>query len=125
MKRLALVVKMTCAMLLAGKLAVAQTLGDPTRPPAGFNLAVSGAKPADSPPTALVLESVLIHPDARSAIISGERVALGQKIRGLRLVRVEGAEVLLLGGGEQRRLKLYPGVQKKPAAARDRAPPDG
>jgi hypothetical protein len=116
---------MTCAMVLVGELALAQTLGDPTRPPAGFNLAVSGAKAADGPPSALVLESVLIHPDARSAIISGERVALGQKIRGLRLVRVEGAEVLLLGGGEQRRLKLYPGVQKKPAAARDRMPPGG
>jgi len=125
MKAIAMALAMTCAMVLVGELALAQTLGDPTRPPAGFNLAVSGAKPADGPPSALVLESVLIHPDARSAIISGERVALGQKIRGLRLVRVEGAEVLLLGGGEQRRLKLYPGVQKKPAAARDRMPPGG
>jgi len=76
MKAIAMALAMTCAMVLVGELALAQTLGDPTRPPAGFNLAVSGAKPADGPPSALVLESVLIHPDARSAIISGERVAL-------------------------------------------------
>jgi MSHA biogenesis protein MshK len=125
MKPIAPALRMTCVLLLSADLAVAQTLADPTRPPAGFNLAVSGARPADNPPSALVLESVLIHPDARSAIISGERVALGQKIRGLRVVRIEGAEVLLLGGGERRTLKLYPGVQKKPAAARDRVPAGG
>src|SRR5689334_14917903 len=125
MKRFALTLEMTCALFLAADIAVAQNLGDPTRPPAGFNLAVSGAKPADGPPSVLVLESVLIHPDQRSAIISGERVTLGQKIRGLRVVRIEGAQVLLLGGGEQRTLKLYPGVQKKPSAARDRAAAGG
>jgi hypothetical protein len=62
---------------LAGS-AQAQALADPTRPPSGFNLAASGVNPAVVAIAPLVLESVLIHPDARLAIISGERLLLGQ-----------------------------------------------
>jgi MSHA biogenesis protein MshK len=102
----------------------AQALTDPTRPPSGFNLAEAGAKVAESAPAALVLESVLIHPHARSAIISGERVALGQKIRGVRVVRIADTEVVLLDGGARRTLKLYPSVQKKPSPSAD-PPPSG
>jgi hypothetical protein len=105
--------------------AQAQALVDPTRPPSGFNLAQSGVNPAVAAVAPLVLESVLIHPDVRSAIISGERLTLGQKIRGLRLIRIGGTEVVLLDGGERRTLKLYPGVQKKPAAAAGRSPSGG
>ena len=105
--------------------AQAQTLADPTRPPSGFNLAVSGVNPAVVAVAPLVLESVLIHPDVRSAIISGERLMLGQKIRGLRLIRIGETEVVLLEGGERRTLKLYPGVQKKPAAAAGRSQSGG
>src|SRR5438552_741514 len=101
---------LAAALMSAG--ALAQGLSDPTRPASGFNLAVAGAKAAESAPAPLVLESVLIHPDVRSAIISGERLTLGQKIRGLRLVRIGATEVVLLEGSERRTLKLYPGVQK-------------
>ena len=68
---------------------------------------------------------MLIHPDVRSAIISGERLTLGEKIRGLRLVRIGETEVVLLEGGERRTLKLYPGAQKKPAAAAGRSQSGG
>jgi hypothetical protein len=105
------------ALLVLQSAASAEGLADPTRPPAGFNPASGGAKPAETALSPLVLESVLIHPDARTAIISGERVALGQKIRGLRLVRIADTEVVLLDGAERRTLKLFPGVQKKPAGA--------
>jgi hypothetical protein len=109
------------ALLALQSAAFAQVLSDPTRPPVGFD-ETAGAKPADSPRASLVLESVFIHPDSRAAIISGERVALGQKIRGLRLVRIAETEVVLLDGAERRTLKLYPGVQKKPAGVAYRAP---
>ena len=125
MQRLIVMWYLMCAVsLAAARTAGAQGLADPTRPPAGFNLAVSGAKPAETV-APLVLESVLIHPDARSAIISGERLTLGQKIRGLRLVRIGDTEVVLLDGGERRTLKLYPGVQRKPASALDRSASGG
>ena len=123
MKKMGLTLAM-CAMWLAAVAVGAEGLADPTRPPAGFNLAVSGTKSMETV-APLMLESVLIHPDARSAIISGERLTLGQKIRGLRLVRIGDTEVVLLDGGERRTLKLYPGVQKKPANALDRTAPGG
>lgn len=115
----------TFAAAVVSTTVCAEGLSDPTRPPSGFNLAVSGARPAESVPAPLVLESVLIHPDSRLAIISGERLALGQKIRGLRLVRIGETEVVLLDGGERRTLKLYPGVQKKSRSSPDRSQPGG
>ena len=121
--RIQLIVTFAAAVLSTA--ACAEGLSDPTRPPSGFNLALSAARPAESVPAPLVLESVLIHPDARSAIISGERLTLGQKIRGLRLVRIGETEVVLLDGGERRTLKLYPGVQKKPTSLAERSQPGG
>jgi hypothetical protein len=69
-----------------------------------------------------VLQSVLIFPDFRSAIISGEHVSLGEKIGGQRLVRVSETEVVLLDGGIRRTLKLFPGVEKRPSSGADRRP---
>jgi MSHA biogenesis protein MshK len=124
MKPVNALVTLGLAMAATG-LAYAQTLPDPTRPPAGFNLAVGAAAPAQAAPDPLVLESVLIHPDTRIAIINGERLRLGQKIRGLRLVRIADSEVVLLEGSERRTLKLYPGVRKKPTGAGEPPPTGG
>jgi len=125
MRRTFMRLQLVCLLWELAAAAQAQALGDPTRPPAGFNLAQSGVNPAVVAVAPLVLESVLIHPDVRSAIISGERLTLGQKIRGLRLIRIGETEVVLLEGGERRTLKLYPGVQKKPAAAAGRSQSGG
>jgi MSHA biogenesis protein MshK len=112
MKRLRIELAALLAVMLSAP-ACAEGLTDPTRPPSGFDVTASGARSAEAAPAALVLESVLIHPDSRIAIISGERLALGQKIRGLRLVKIADTEVVLLDGGERRTLKLYPSAQKK------------
>jgi hypothetical protein len=112
MKRLRLELTALLAVMLSAP-ACAEGLTDPTRPPAGFDVTAGSARSAEAAPSALVLESVLIHPDSRIAIISGERLALGQKIRGLRLVKIADTEVVLLDGGERRTLKLYPSAQKK------------
>jgi len=93
----------------------AQVLSDPTRPPAAFQGV--GQVPASQDRGGLVLQSVLISSDSRSAIISGEHVMLGDKFRGVRLVRVAETEVVLLGGGAPRTLKLFPGVDKRPAGS--------
>jgi MSHA biogenesis protein MshK len=105
-----------CALALAAGAAYGQGMSDPTRPPAGFHL---GTGPARSGETTggLVLQSVLIFPDARSAIISGEHVLLGQKIGGQRLVKVAETEVVLLNGAERRILRLFPSAEKRPAMA--------
>ena len=101
-------------LLLAGGASWSQGLLDPTRPPAGFYVSAGPARPG-SAAGGLVLQSVLIHPDARSAIINGEHIAVGQKIGELRLVKVAETEVVLLEGGERRTLRLFPGIEKRPA----------
>lgn len=92
--------------------AQAQTLGDPTRPPAGQRGSVAGRPAGD--PAGLVLESIIISDTNRSAIISGEHVMLGGRIGQARLVKVSEAAVVLLTGDSRRTLKLFPGVHKRP-----------
>ena len=103
-------------LAVASSVVCAQGLADPTRPP-GLHM---GAAPSRQAEGGLVLQSVLIFPDARSAIISGEHVLLGQKVGRLRLIKVAESEVVLLNGDERRTLKLFPGVDKRPAAAVER-----
>ena len=97
-----------------------QELSDPTKPPAGFYAGTGPGRPGEN--RDLVLQSVLIFPDVRSAIINGEHVSLGEKIGGQRLVRVSETEVVLLDGGIRRTLKLFPGVEKRPSSGTDRGP---
>jgi len=103
-------------LALAAGAASGQSFPDPTRPPAGFHLG-SGSPRSGVATGGLVLQSVLIFPDARSAIISGEHVLLGQKIGGQRLVKVGETEVVLLNGAARRTLKLFPSVDKRSTMA--------
>jgi MSHA biogenesis protein MshK len=100
------------ALVLAVLAGSAHAIDDPTRPPDGLRTGPARSAPAD----ALVLQSVIIGPSSRSAIISGEHVTLGGKIGAARLVKVNEASVVLLIGGSQRRLELYPGIEKHPGA---------
>ena len=102
------------ALALAAGVACGQDMSDPTRPPSGFHLGAGPGRSAEAT-GGLVLQSVLIYPDARSAIISGEHVLLGQKIGGQRLVKVAETEVVLLNGAQRRTLRLFPSADKRPA----------
>jgi len=117
MARLLLIEALAASMLgVAASAVCAQGLSDPTKP-AGPHM---GAAPSRAAEGGLVLQSVLIFPDARSAIISGEHVLLGQKVGRLRLVKIAESEVVLLNGDERRTLKLFPGVDKRPTASAGR-----
>lgn len=113
-----------CAALAAGvSLAAAegraQIVRDPTRPPAALAQELPEGAEAPAGP---VLQSVLISPAGRLAIISGERVALGQKYGDAVLVRITETEAVLKSAAGLQVLKLYPGVEKRDAApARERA----
>jgi MSHA biogenesis protein MshK len=114
--RLSLDPLVVCALVLTAGTAFAQGLSDPTKPPAGL-YGGAGAPRLGEAGDPLVLQSVLIYPDARSAIISGEHVWLGQKLDGgMRLVKVAETEVVLLDGAQRRTLKLFPGAEKRPVA---------
>jgi len=101
------------SMLLAGAQAAAQQgLLDPTRPPTVAPSPQATAERA-APPGPL-LQSVLLAPGRKIAVINGEPIALGEKLGEATLVRITETEVVLKHGREMRVLKLYPSVEKRP-----------
>jgi MSHA biogenesis protein MshK len=95
--------------------AVAGTAGaapfaDPTRPPSGSDSAPAAL---DGAPAGPRLESVLIAPDRRIAVISGQRVSLGGKFGEGRVVRITETEVSIREGATTQVLKLFPESQKR------------
>jgi MSHA biogenesis protein MshK len=92
--------------VLLVRVVAAEDLPDPTRPPAGFgqNQAESAA------PTEPVLQSILISPSRRVAIISGKTVKAGDKFGDALVVAIGANEVVLKSGKNQQVLKLYPSL---------------
>jgi MSHA biogenesis protein MshK len=98
-----------CLVLAAGA-AGAQVTNDPTRPPVGY-ATESPEMPVESGgPT---LQSVLISPSRKAAIISGVMVKEGDKFGDAVLVKVAENEVVLKSAGASQVLKLHPGVEKR------------
>ena len=58
----------------------------------------------------LVLQSVLVSPERRAAIISGRVVRLGESADGYRLIAVGESEAVIRVGTQSRTLRLYPAV---------------
>jgi MSHA biogenesis protein MshK len=87
-----------------------EPLADPTRPPAF--IAGSGSDSAMAL-TGPVLQSVLLSATRKAAIISGERVELGEKVGEARLARLTEDEAVLEGPQGRTVLKLVPKVEKK------------
>lgn len=88
--------------------AAADTLRDPTRPPA--DLSQGNTAPVASGPE---LQSVRISAHQRSAIISGQRVKVGDKLGDARIVMITENEVVLKGSSGLQTLKLFPDVGKR------------
>jgi MSHA biogenesis protein MshK len=104
------------ALALSPAAACAQALNDPTRPPASFGGAAD--MDGDGAGAGTVLQSVIISPTNKSAIISGVMVKLGEKYGDAVLVKVAESEVVLKSGNTSQVLKLLPGVEKRvPASA--------
>lgn len=101
--------------------ASAQVAVDPTRPPDA--LAVNAADTDEAGGAGgVMLQSVMISPTQKAAIISGVMVKLGEKYGDAVLVKVSENEVVLKSGDVQQVLKLHPGVDKReivPVADKD------
>jgi MSHA biogenesis protein MshK len=94
--------------------AVAQALPDPTRPPA--SLAPAAEPGADAPSSmAPTLQSVIVAPNRKIAVINGQAVKLGEKYGDARVVKIAETEVVLKNGSELQTLKLFPSIEKKVA----------
>jgi MSHA biogenesis protein MshK len=100
--------------------ATAEALPDPTRPPGSFG------QPQDGGPTpGPVLQSVLISPTRRVAIISGKTLRVGDKFNDAQLVKISENEVVLRTGKNLEVLKLYPLLRKQASNSRAEGNPAG
>lgn len=88
----------------------AAPFADPTRPPNGSENTPASLNAAPGGPR---LESVLIAPDRRVAVISGQQVSLGGKFGEGRVVRITETEVSIREGNTTQVLKLFPESQKR------------
>jgi MSHA biogenesis protein MshK len=107
---------LSIALWAAG--ANAQQLRDPTRPPS-FSAARPEAAEAASD---LVLQTVLVSPERRNAIVNGRLVRVGDSVSGMRVIEIRESAVVLRGPGEQRTLSLFPAVEKRPGAGHAQSP---
>lgn len=94
-------------LLMAG--AQAQVLSDPTRPPSAGPESSSGQEDA----SAARLQSVLLSPGRKIAVINGVAIPLGGMVGEARLVKITETEAVLKSGNETEVLKLFPGVEKE------------
>lgn len=102
------------AILAFASSAFAQS-ADPTRPPANWLSPVeSGGQIADGGSGGLRLQSVLMPKDGKPvAVIGNKMVALGGKVGGATLVRLNEHEAVLQGADGVTHLYLTPDVQKQ------------
>ncbi|WP_230404591.1 MULTISPECIES: MSHA biogenesis protein MshK [Undibacterium] len=94
--------------LVAPAVVPAQELRDPTRPPT-LNLSGPDIDVAPQP----VLQSVLIGPNRKFAIIDGKTVKLNGKFGDYVLIKLTETEAVLKRGRELQTLKLFPDIEKK------------
>lgn len=98
-------------------------LPDPTKPAidlsvssnaggAGLAGAVSAASGVEAQQTLVKqgLQSVIISPQRKAAVINGQMVELGDKVGDARLIEVRETSVILQGAQGRRTMELYPGV---------------
>lgn len=83
-------------------------LVDPTRPPVVSTASAKDAAPAAGPR----LQSVLISPARRIAVISGKTIALGEKFEGATVVAITETTVRLRGADQNQTLHLFPDVTR-------------
>ena len=105
-------------LLCVSGAAHAAGLPDPTRPPAGFD-AGSAAAAQPSGPRLQVVRTIGAQ---RSAVISGQAVKLGSKVGDAVVTRIDEDRVQLRGPEGMQTLKLFPDVDKQPAATADVQP---
>jgi MSHA biogenesis protein MshK len=87
----------------------AQNLPDPTRPPSSILQVDAGI----AVPTGPVLQSILISPQRKIAVIDGQTVKLNGKVGNQTLVNISETEVVLKSGKQLQTLSLHPDLIKK------------
>jgi MSHA biogenesis protein MshK len=101
------------ALAVCVPLAAAQVLRDPTRPAFFSGRTGEGGIVSRGRDAEWVLQSVLLSPERRYAIINGEVLTLGGSVAGAELVAIREGEVTLRAGGALRTVRLFPDVDMR------------
>jgi hypothetical protein len=110
-------VSLAACGLIAAHVASAQTLADPMRPPAAFLAPVAGAPAQTAKPTGPIVHTIIIGPGRRYATIDGRTVTEGDTVRGMRVTRIDEAQVVLRETtGQTVALDLLPAVGRHTSA---------
>lgn len=103
---------MSGLLLCLTQITPAETLPDPTRPSIDLNSSgvssAADAVPVDTAPRGL--QTIIISPKYRAAIINGETVSLGGISGDARLVEVRENSVILENARGRRVMELFPRV---------------
>lgn len=114
MRHMPILIAAVC--MVAASAAPAEALRDPTRPAATSG---KGTGAANAERSGWVLQSVLISPERRYAIINGEVVPLGGSIAGAELIAVTAERVTLRTSQGLRVVHLFPDVVRLGADERN------
>jgi MSHA biogenesis protein MshK len=95
---------------LAWASAIAAPFADPTQPPGGGTVLDGTRGGAVDGPR---LQSVLIAPNRRLAVIDGRTISLGGMFGSAKVVRITESEVVLQTGADRQTLKLHPEIEKR------------
>lgn len=110
MRLACLIIAFTSA--LAGTIAHASTLTDPTQP-MDFIARPRGAAPVPAGP---VLQSTMVSPDRKVAVISGKTVKVGDTFDGAVITDITPYEVRMTRGGRETSLRMLPKLIKDKGA---------
>jgi MSHA biogenesis protein MshK len=94
--------------------ALGQSLSDPTRPP---NTSGAAGPQGDVEAPTTVLQTILISPGRKLAVINGSVVALGGKVGDARLVSISESAVVLKYSDRTEVIKLLGGIERTPVIA--------
>ena len=106
-------------LALVGGSACAQGLSDPMRPP-GPPLPTDRASP-ETQTSRPQLQSILLSPQRKVAVINGQTVVLGGRIGDATLLEISATGVVLKRAEGLETLRLLPDTDKKPARSTGRA----
>lgn len=89
----------------------ADVLVDPTRPP--VRAEQEKPAPAIAERRSWALESTLVSPERRVAVINGKLVSEGESVDGARVIAIRKRDVLLSAQGRRMTLQLLPDIVKE------------
>ena len=83
-------------------------LADPTRPNVKRERVVVNTKVIAKPKEALFLQSTLVAPNRRLAVINGKTIYVGERVADAEIIEISPQQVTLLRGGVREVLRLLP-----------------